>query len=442
MNNSDTIYALASGRGPSGVAVIRLSGPAAGAALEAVTRGAVPPPRRAVLRAFSDPETGAGLDQGLALWMPGPESFTGEDGAELHVHGGRAVIDGVLAALSRIPGCRMAEPGEFTRRALMNGRMDLAQVEGLADLVAAETEAQRRQALSQTEGALSRRLENWRERLMRAAAHLEAAIDFADEDIPAGLEDSVRAEVQSLHSEIMAYMADNRRGERLREGVTVAILGAPNVGKSSLLNALAERDAAIVSELAGTTRDVIEVHLDLGGYPVILADTAGIREQAETIEEEGIRRALFQAEQADIRLILSEAPAWPEIPDAVRSMIDDKSILVLTKADLCSIEAAEKTFPISAKTGAGMTTLLDALTQRVGEEFAGAPEGLMTRARHREALESCAAGLARYLNADSMPVDLAAEELRSAVHALGRITGRVDVEDFLDVIFGEFCIGK
>lgn len=442
MSGSDTIYALASGRGPSGVAVIRLSGPAAGAALRAMTGGELPAPRHAVLRTFADPETEMALDRGLALWMPAPASFTGEDSAELHVHGGRAVIDAVLAALSRIGDCRMAEPGEFTRRALTNGRMDLAQVEGLADLVAAETEAQRRQALSQTEGALSRRFENWRERLMRAVAHVEAAIDFADEEIPESLEESVRAEIQNLHDEMAAYMADRRRGERLREGVAVAILGAPNVGKSSLLNALAEREAAIVSETAGTTRDVIEVHLDLGGYPVILADTAGIREEAETIEREGIRRAKAQAERADIRLVLCEAPVWPDIPESVRGMIDDKSILVLTKSDLAAVAPLDGAVGVSAKTGAGMTALLETLTTRVADEFGKTEDGGLTRARHREALAACMDALTRYLDRPDLPVDLAAEELRRGIQALGRITGRVDVEDFLDVIFGEFCIGK
>jgi tRNA modification GTPase len=306
-----TIFALSSGPGRAGVAVVRISGRRAHTALEAVV-GRCPSPRHASYAPICHPETGEALDRGLILWLPGPGSATGEDMAELHVHGGRAVVDGVLDALAHVAGLRPAEPGEFTRRAFDNGKLDLTQVEGLADLIAAETVAQRRQALRQMDGALAALYESWRGSLVRASAHAEAAIDFSDEELPPDLVDRLAADVRDLRAEIEAHLDDNHLGERLRDGIQIAIVGAPNVGKSSLINALAKRDAAIVAPTPGTTRDVIEVHLDLGGYPVTVADTAGLRESADEVEAEGVARARARASAADFVLRVHDASQWPE----------------------------------------------------------------------------------------------------------------------------------
>ena len=331
-----TLFALSSAPGRAGVAVIRISGPAAGAALCALMGRTDPPaPRLATRARFRDPDSGEPLDDGLALWFPAPHSFTGEDVAELHGHGGRATVAALLDALSRRPGLAPAEPGAFTRRAFEAGKLDLTAVEGLADLIDAETAAQRRQALRQMDGALARLTEDWRDRLMRALAHLEATIDFSDEDLPETLMSSLLAEVGALASEITAHLAQPPRGERLRDGVHVAVLGPPNAGKSSLVNALARREAAIVSAIAGTTRDVVEVHLDLGGYPVVLADTAGLRESADVIEQEGVRRAHARAEVADVRLVLLDgATGGPPDPALAPLLADPDALVVWTKTDL------------------------------------------------------------------------------------------------------------
>jgi tRNA modification GTPase len=449
MNGDETIYALASAPGRAGVAVVRVSGAAARGALETLTSQPAPPPRQAALRRLAHPGSGQVLDNALVLWMPAPRSFTGEDTAELHLHGGRAVIASVLAALSHVPGCRMAEPGEFTRRALLHGRMDLTQVEGLADLINAETQAQQRQALGQLQGHLRALYEGWAGRLLRLAGHMEAAIDFADEDLPDDLEDGVRAGVAALAGEISRHLADGRRGERLRDGVSVAILGAPNVGKSTLLNALARRDVAIVSDVAGTTRDVLEVHLDLGGIPVILADTAGLRDSAEAVESEGIRRARQRAQDADLKLVVADAGEWPDVSRETLGLLAGQDILILNKVDRVShppdlADDRRIICPISAKSGAGLEAFLAALTQAVAALAAAGPgqTAVLTRARHREALEKCLAALERVIDGRDRTVDLLAEDLRHAIHHLGRITGRVDVEDYLDVIFRDFCIGK
>lgn len=449
MTGDGTIYALASAPGRAGVAVVRVSGAAAGRALEALTHRSLPPPRQAVLRRLTDPGNDQVLDNALVLWMPAPASFTGEDIAELHLHGGRAVVASVLEALSHVPGCRMAEAGEFTRRALQNGRMDLTQVEGLADLINAETQAQQRQALGQLEGRLRALYEGWAGRLLRLAAHMEAAIDFADEELPDDLMAAVHAGIVTLVGEIARHLADDRRGERLRDGVSVAILGAPNVGKSTLLNTLARRDVAIVSDIAGTTRDVLDVYLDLGGIPVLLADTAGIREGAEAVESEGIRRARQRAADADLKLVVADAAEWPDVSRETLALQGEGDILVLNKADRLShppdLTAGDRRIcAISAQSGEGMEAFLAVLTQAVSALAAVAPgEGaLLTRARHREALEKCHAALQRVIAEPGRTVDLLAEDVRHAVHQLGRITGRVDVEDYLDVIFRDFCIGK
>ena len=444
MSDGTTIFALASGRGRAGVAVVRISGRASREALAALTGSTAPPvPRHASLCAFRDSSTGELLDRGLAMWFPAPGSFTGEDVVELHLHGGRAVVDGVAEALSRLPGLRPAEPGEFSRRAFLNDKMDLTEAEGLADLVDAETAAQRRQALGQLSGGLGALYESWRQQLVRALAHSEADIDFADEaDVPEGVTAEALVVLDRLVAEISAHLADSRRGERLRDGLYVAIIGPPNAGKSSLLNALAQRDVAIVAETAGTTRDVIEAHLDLAGYPVIVADTAGLRAAVDAIEGEGVRRALARAEQADLRLLVLDASADTADADLL-DMINEDTIPVLNKIDLAAPPpclGGLTAVPISVKTGAGLATLLAAVETAVTArlELSGGPS--LTRARHRAALEICLAALQRARTAPE--VELVAEDLRLAARALGRITGRVDVEDILDVVFAEFCIGK
>lgn len=451
----ETIYAPVTAPGRAAVGVVRLSGPQAGPILTVLTGKPLPAPRRAVLARLHDPADPADrIDRALALWFPAPASFTGEDVVELHLHGGRAVLDALVAAIGADGRARLAEPGEFTRRAFLNHKLDLTEAEAVADLVDAETRAQARQALRQLDGALGRLYGDWAQRLTRLLAHLEADLDFPDEDLPGGVVASVAPEVDRLIAEIAAHLDDARRGERLREGVEIAIIGPPNAGKSSLLNALARRDAAIVSAIPGTTRDVIEVQLDLGGYPVVLADTAGLRETADAIEDEGIRRALARAERADLSLVVLDAAGGPDALDAVRRRLGAGALLVLNKADRVTealraawdrVLAAEEVPPaavawLSVTTGDGLKPLLSAVTGRVAALVGGGTGAPLTRARHREALEYAKAALERF-RAAPLP-ELAAEDVRLAVRALGRITGRVDVEDLLDVIFRDFCIGK
>ena len=449
-NNSDTIFALSSAPGRAGIAVLRVSGPAAAAAVEALTGQAPPPPRQACLRAFRSP-AGAVIDRGLLLWFPGPKSFTGEDLAELQVHGGRAVVQGLLDALAMQRGCRIALAGEFTRRAFEAGKLDLAEVEGLADLIAAETEAQRTQALRQADGSLSRQVDLWAQSLTRALAHVEAEIEFPDEAIGEDIDPQIKDIVAETEREIEAALADRGVGERLREGFSAVLLGAPNVGKSSLMNRLAARDVAIVSEEAGTTRDVIEVSLDLGGYPLTLADTAGLRSAAEAesvgaVEREGMRRSLSRAESADLTIEVVDAGDSLERVQPAEGGEEPGRLTVLNKVDLLSTESAclcqtDGVIAVSAKTGEGLDRLVDALKVRLRNlSDKGRPSPLITRARHRQALDDCRAALARGQGAASP--ELLAEDLRLALRALGRIVGRVDVEDVLDVVFRDFCIGK
>ncbi len=440
-----TIFALATAPGRAGVAVVRVSGPASGDALAALTGKPLPKPRMATLVRLRDPKTGEALDDALVLRFTAPRSFTGEDVVELHLHGGRAVVAGVVDALSTLPGLRVAEPGEFTRRAFENGKLDLTEAEAVADLVDAETSAQRRQALRQMEGALGTLYDGWRERLTRSLAHIEADIDFPDEDLPSGVSDAARPVLDALAAEIDAHLDDRGRGERLREGLHIAIVGAPNAGKSSLLNALARREAAIVSARAGTTRDVIEVHLDLGGYPVVLADTAGLREAAaDEVEEEGIRRALDRAARADVKVAVFDATALPALDPATVALVDADTVIVLNKTDLAKTAAPtvgdQTAVAVSARTGSGLPELERRLTAFTADRLAGSGAPALTRARHRSALEECRDALRRALTAP-LP-ELMAEDVRLASRALGRITGRVDVEDLLDVIFRDFCIGK
>ena len=406
----------------------------------AALAGALPPPRVARHVRFRDPESREELDDGVALWFPAPHSVTGEDVAEFHVHGSRAVLAAVMAGLSR-RGLRLAEPGEFTRRAFLNDKLDLTQAEAVADLAAAETEAQRRQALRQLDGHLGGVYRGWGERLLRLLAHLEAAIDFPDEDLPAEIEREVAEGARALANEVESHLADGHRGERLRDGIAVAILGPPNAGKSSILNQLARREAAITSPIAGTTRDVIEVAIDLAGYPVVLADTAGLRDSADVIEQEGLRRALKRAEEAELRLFVFDATR-PEDAQGAAAWPGPDTLLVANKIDLASGRDAPplaRAIPVSALTGEGLPKLIAALSSRVARSYDGTAP-VLTRARHRQALETALEGLRRSLAAD-LP-ELRAEDLRLAWRSLGRITGRVDVEDLLDVIFRDFCLGK
>lgn len=442
--DATTIFALSSAPGRAGVAVIRVSGQAAQLVLEKMV-ASVPKPRAAAFRTIRHPETGEALDRAVVLWFAAPLSETGEDVVEFQVHGSRAVVAAILAALAGIPGCRLAEPGEFARRAFENGKLDLAEVEGLADLVDAETEAQRRQALAQAGGALSKLYDGWRTRLIEIAALTEAAIDFSDEgDVAASSFAEARKRAETLHKEVAAHLNDGHRGEILRDGFRVALLGAPNAGKSSLLNALARRDAAIVSAEAGTTRDVIEVRLDLAGLPVIVSDTAGIREGLSEVEQEGIRRSLAAAREADLVLWLAEKAGKDEsIPPLGFSR--ETSLVIRSKTDLPHESQSEPDFgdlAISAKTGAGLDRLIAAITERAKQAVGSQTDPAITQARHRQALETALADVETFLAGSPEFIELRAEDLRRAAQALGRITGRVDVEDVLDQIFSRFCIGK
>ncbi|RYF95621.1 MAG: tRNA uridine-5-carboxymethylaminomethyl(34) synthesis GTPase MnmE [Caulobacteraceae bacterium] len=443
---SDTIFALATAPGRAAVAVVRLSGPGCGGALEALTGRAPPAARRASLRRLKDAD-GQVLDEALVIWTPGPGSYTGEDAAELHLHGGPAIVEGVVQALHDL-GLRLAEPGEFTRRAFENGRLDLAQAEAVADLVDAETAGQARQALGQLGGALSRRYETWRGQLVQALAMLEAAVDFPDEELPADVADRARPPLEALLGEIAEALADEGRGRRVREGFRVALIGAPNAGKSSLLNALAGRDAAIVTATPGTTRDVIEVPLVLAGYKVLLADTAGVRETDEAIEAEGVRRARAWAEGADLRLWLVDQSASGDWRQAY-GLARPGDLLVLTKADLPAgpdrteaSAAGLDQLAISVLATDDVRRLRAELERRVVEALGGGETPLATRIRHGESLREAHVRLSRALEELEPAVELAAEDVRLAARALARVTGRIGTEDILDVVFSSFCIGK
>ncbi len=485
-----TIFALSSAPGRAAIAVFRVSGPAAGAVLDRLTFAPRPEPRRAAVRRVRAPGAEEPFDEGLVLWLPGPASETGEDMAELHLHGGRAVAEAATAALLAA-GAEPAAPGAFARRAFEHGKLDLTQAEAIADLVDAETEGQRRQAMRQLDGALGATYDRWRGALLDVIARVEVAIDFPDEgDVEAALAGGLAAEtgdrLDALAAEMAAHLGDAHRGERVREGLRVVILGAPNVGKSSLLNRLARRDAAIVADLPGTTRDVVEVHLSLAGQLVALADTAGLlrgisstpRDLAApastpasldmkggsslfsshaAIEAEGVRRALARAADADVRLGVVDASRAETVP-ALVGLLRPGDLLWLNKTDLATAEAVDAAladpsaaFHVepsiellagSAATGAGLDALERALEARVAALAAVGDAAPLTRARHRLAVERAADALGRARRRPAPAPELAAEDLRLAVRALGRITGRVDVEDLLDVIFAEFCIGK
>lgn len=445
LSPNQTIFALSSGRAPSAIAIIRVSGPQAAAALELLC-GRVPVPRTTHVTTLRDANREP-IDEAVALWFPAPHSATGEDIAEFQVHGGRAVIAAMFDALGKIEGFRPAEPGEYTRRAFENGKLDLTEAEGLDDLIHADTDRQRRQALRHLKGLLGEKAESWRREIIEASALIEAGIDFSDEgDVSAELVGPALKRIAALKLEIEETLAASAQSERLREGLTVAIAGPPNAGKSTLLNRLARREAAIVSPHAGTTRDVIEVHLDLDGYPVTLIDTAGVRETEDPVEQEGVRRARDRARTSDLVLWMVEAG------DDARPMRQDADghapiWVVRNKADLGFPETTrsrpdEHVFDISASRGDGVPELVGALVSYAQDYFGSGEMALVSRARHRTLLRETVESLARAGQAADRGEELLAEDLRIAIHSLGRLTGRVDVEDILDVIFREFCIGK
>lgn len=442
MSALETIYALSTPPGRGAVAIVRVSGPAARRSLQdLIPDQSLPRPRQAQVRLLATDNKP--IDAALILSFVAPASFTGEDVVEYHLHGGLSVVQTLLQALSAQPGHRMALPGEFTRRAFENGKLDLTEAEAIADLVDAETEAQRLQALNQLSGTLEALYGGWTARLAQILALMEADLDFSDQDLPDDLIVRVRPDLTDLIQEIADHLDDNRRGERLRDGIQIVVLGAPNAGKSSLVNALAQRDVAIVSPTAGTTRDVIDVHLDLGGYPVIIADTAGLRPDQlqnsghDAIEAEGIRRALDRARTADLKILVFDATAEPD-PHTL-NLIDEASILVFNKTDLAAA-ATQDGIALSAQTGAGIENLLDKIELHLETMLGRRDTPTLTRTRHREALERASSALARSMQA--LQPELAAEDIRLAVRHLGSITGKVDVEDLLDMIFRDFCIGK
>lgn len=462
--------------------MVRVSGPASLTALQnmaGLTNARLPPPRTALLRSITDPLTKELLDRGLVYWFPGPHSFTGEDSAEFHIHGGPAVITSVLHGLGSLPGVRPAEAGEFTRRAFHAGKLGLTEVEGLGDLIHAETEAQRRQALRQMSGDLGRLYQDWSQRLKRCLAHVEAFIDFSeDELIEDGVLNQVDMSVCELQTEMEKHLKDERRGERLRSGVQVVIAGATNAGKSSLLNTLCQRPAAIVSPIAGTTRDVVETSLDIGGFPVLLSDTAGLRESPDTVEREGVRRARERVEQADLTLVVVDSCHLPpdatlvpgflrghlrnvlpgrEHPQTGTEAAPERCLLVLNKSDLVPAKQRERVegelrqtpgLPpvcyLSCLTSSGLEVFLSLLHSHVrtlcGDPLSGSPS--LTQARHRAHLQQCAAALNQYHHYRDQDLALAAEGVRLALISLGRITGKVGAEEILDIIFRDFCIGK
>ena len=448
----DTIFALATAPGRAAIAILRLSGPGTGEVVRSLAGGDLAP-RLASLRTLRRPGNGAALDEALVLWFPAPASVTGEDCAELHLHGGRAVVDGVTEALLAL-GARLADPGEFTRRAFENGKLDLSQAEAVADLVDAETEGQRKQALAQLDGALSRRHAAWREGLVEALAVLEAAVDFPDEDLPEAVAEEAAPALQRILEELDAALADGARGERVRDGFRVALVGAPNAGKSSLLNALTGRDAAIVTATPGTTRDIIEVPLTLAGFRVVLADTAGVRDSADPIEAEGVRRARAWAESADLRLFVVDGSAEDHGWRGVRGVTRAGDLCLINKVDLprgiapdaeaWAREHGLGAAPLSLATSAGLDDVRRLLAETVVEALAGADFPAATQERHRRDLMDAKAHLDRALALLSgrAEVELVAEDVRLAARSLARISGRVGAEDVLDRVFARFCIGK
>ena len=442
-----TIYALSSGPGVSGLAVIRISGPETKKIIESLTNSPPPKPRMATLKKFSKIKSNELIDEGILLWFPGPESYTGEDMAEFHVHGSRAVIDEIHKSISKVENCRPAEAGEFTKLAFQNGKINLLKAESISDLISAETEMQRHQAIKIMSGRSSKKFNELRERLLKILSNVEAKIDFPEEDLPKDIMKNIKIESNKIKEEIQKILNDQKVGELIREGFNIAIVGPSNAGKSSLLNFLSNRDVAIVSEIAGTTRDVIEVHLNLDGYPVTISDTAGIRDSKDEIERKGIKLALKKAENSDLNIILIE-PKSVDFTGFLNDLVDEKGLIVVNKSDL----GIEKIVPIikkynpiylSIKEEKNLDVLIKAIKEKLKKKFIRSDDILITRERHRVNLEQCLLHLNNFEEKNSVEeFDKAAEDLRLATRHLGTIVGKVDVEEILGSIFSDFCIGK
>ena len=440
-----TIYALSSGPGISGVAVIRISGKETSEILKLITKKNLPKPREATIKKIIDPNSSELIDEGIILWFPGPESYTGEDMAELHTHGSKAVIDAIHKALEDTKKCRIAEPGEFTKIAFQNGKINLLKAESISDLISSETEIQRKQAINIMTGKSSKIYDDLRVRLIRALSNIEAKIDFPEEEIPEKIINEIKKNVDYVIEKIQKILNDQKVGERIREGFKIAIVGPTNAGKSSLLNHLSNRDVAIVSEIAGTTRDVIEVHLNINGYPVVLSDTAGIRKSKNEIEKKGIKLALKKAEEADLNLIVIE-PKSLEFSAFLKDLIKPNSILVINKCDLKEVILTEQMKKIdhviiSVKNNTNLENLILKIKSKLKGKFIQTEEIIITRERHRQNLEQCLQNLVNFKNQKD-DFDKAAEDLRLATRHLGMIVGKVDVEEILGSIFNDFCIGK
>ncbi len=442
-----TIYALSSGPGVSGVAIIRISGIEASKVIKLLTNKKIPKPRTATLRKINNTNTSELIDEGIIIWFPGPESYTGEDMAEIHIHGGKAVILAVQEEISKIKNCRLAEPGEFTKLAFQNGKINLLKAESIADLVSAETEIQRRQAVKIMKGKSSEKFNQLREKLLKTLSFVEAKIDFPEEDLPEGNIKKIKQDSLDVLNEINKILNDHKVGEIIREGFKIAIVGPTNAGKSSLLNNLSNREVAIVSEIAGTTRDVIETHLNIDGYPVIISDTAGIRESKDEIEKKGIKLSLNKAENADLKLVVVDAKN-PDLSPFLNDLLKNDAILVINKSDLLKEELNPEISKlnhvlISLKYNLNLDKLILKIKNNIKNKFLSEEDILITRERHRQHLVQCSDYLKNFLDKnDKKDFDKAAEDLRLATRHLGMIVGKVDVEEILGSIFNDFCIGK
>ena len=442
-----TIYALSTGPGISGVAVIRISGPDTKEVISKLTKSELPKPRFATVKKFNKINNNELIDEGILIWFPGPKSYTGEDMAEIHVHGSRAVIEAIHSSISKIENCRLAEPGEFTKIAFQNGKVNLLKAESISDLISSETEIQRQQAIKIMSGKSSDKFNNWREELLKILSKIEAKIDFPDEDLPNNILKNIKTSSEKIKSEIIKILNDQKVGERIREGFKIAIVGPTNAGKSSLLNYLSRREVAIVSEIAGTTRDVIETHLNIDGLPVIVSDTAGIRDSKDEIEKKGIKLALKRAEDADLSIVVID-PKSLEFTGYLKRLILDKSIIVINKSDLGidkRVNEFKKYKPIyiSLKNEKNLDQLINEIKDKLKNQFINSEDILITRERHRQHLEQCVLNLENFKNKnESEDFDKAAEDLRLATRHLGIIVGKVDVEEILGSIFNDFCIGK
>jgi tRNA modification GTPase len=442
-----TIYALSTGPGVSGIAVVRVSGKEAAEVVKRLTGDDLPVPRVATLKKINYINTNNLIDEGVVIWFPGPNSYTGEDLAEFHVHGSRAVVSALHSSISGIKNCRLAEPGEFTKLAFQNGKINLLKAEGIADLVSAETEIQRKQAVEIMNGKSSDKFTSWRAKLLKILAHVEAKIDFPDEDLPKDILDEIQKISNQVSKEIEKVLDDQKVGERIREGFKIAIVGPTNAGKSSLLNYLSKRDVAIVSEIAGTTRDVIETHLNLDGYPVVVSDTAGIRESKNEIEKKGIKLALNRAEDADLKLIIVDAKSV-DFTSVLKELIDENAILVVNKSDLLAGNINNELkkhdyILVSIQNNLNLDKLILKIKKKLEKKFISYGDILITRERHRQHLEQCISHLKNFKSKNgSEDYDKAAEDLRLATRHLGMIVGKVDVEEILGSIFNDLCIGK